>query len=167
MQKTSDTTAVVSAGRRAFSLVETVIGMTVFSIAATGILALLIQSYRTTMHARCVDQARAALRTVASEFLQGDDSDAPLFAPTAAPTGSGLRIDGIEGDNNGLRLTIGNNTPAVVLREVVQVAGTTGQPVAGVTDDLAGRVMQGTFLIRYTYDGRLQEERLTLLRALP
>jgi hypothetical protein len=47
------------------------------------------------------------------------------------------------------------------------VAGTTGQPVAGVTDDLAGRVMQGTFLIRYTYDGRLQEERLTLLRALP
>ncbi len=141
--------------------------MTIFAIAAAGLLALFLQSYHITTEARCVDQARAALRSVGGEFMLGDDAGADLFAPTSSPTGAGLTLEGRTGDRQGLRITLGNGLPAVLTREVVQVGGATGEPLSGVSDDLAGRVVQATFSLRYTYQGRPQEERLTLLRALP
>lgn len=174
--------------QRGVTLVEVMIAVVVFAVAASGISLLLLRSYQLTSAARYLDEARAVLVSYTDQFerLQVSDnvdiSGVPmtitrhLFLPTANETGGGLRpIDLLSNEkSNNLPQTTGSSLAIVLggtqnpinafvsrIVEPVDPTGATGPNVRYP----AGSMLMGTFIIKYRLGTRDYRQSFSILRT--
>jgi prepilin-type N-terminal cleavage/methylation domain-containing protein len=169
-----------------FTLVEAMMSMVIFSLCSLGFFQALVKGYQLTALARTHDNARAALRGYVDQFQRlsirkptagNPDPGEPLalFTVTGSPTGNGLRgwgqiCDALynEAQPSTVYLQIGpegSSINALITREVSFINPTTG--VVSGTDGLlaAGYLLQATFTITYTAQGRTYTKSITTMRA--
>ncbi len=169
-----------------FSLLEAMMSMVIFSMCSLGFFQALIKGYQLTALARVHDNARAALRGYVDQFQRlsirvptagNPDPGEPLalFTVTGSPTGNGLRgwgqiSDALynEAQPSTVYIQIGpQDTPinAQITRQVSFLNPATGETSG--TDGLlaAGYLLQATFTITYTTQGRTYSKSITTMRA--
>jgi hypothetical protein len=156
--------------RRGLTLVEVMVGFTLAGIAFAGIFALLLQTYRVTLHTRYLDEARSVLRSMAEQIMH-PNADTALLVATTTPTGAGLTWGSSTGAAAGLPVTIGagGNLPitALVTREVSELDETSAAPDSVTTAGAAGRLIQCRLTLNFTQGNRTTPMSLTLIRSVP
>ena len=169
--------------RRGFTLVEVMIATMVFTMGILGVYAMMIKSYELVTLSRHRDNGRALLLSFADQFLRLQTTDLiagvvvtrPLFVTNTVPDAGGLNWTDTSGhvgtvDVQGLHVLLGESTssqvPATVTRLVSNLDATTGAAVSGVTATAAGWMLQGTFTITYSINGRAQSQSITVARSV-
>lgn len=171
---------------RGFTLVEAMVASTLFVMVTLGVYSMLIKSYQLTSLTRCRDDARGVLRTYADQFqrlatteLVGSTTyNRWLFNPTNGASGRGLKWGELSDDSTytsaedvaSIAITLGasgNATPATLTRDVRYVNPTTGATTTTQSIQAAGFMLQGTFTINFTRNGKNYSQSLTVLRLAP
>jgi hypothetical protein len=175
-----------SGARRAFTLVEAMVATTVFTMVTLGVYSMLIKSYQLAALTRCRDDARGVLRTFADQFERLQTTELVgsttynrwLFNPTGGPSGRGIRWGSLSDDNTStaapdvvsLAITLGgagHPTPATLTRDVRYVDASTGATSSTQAIQAAGFMLQGTFTINFSRNGKSYSQSLTVLRVAP
>jgi prepilin-type N-terminal cleavage/methylation domain-containing protein len=168
--------------QRAFTLVEVMMATVIFTMGILGVYAMMIKSYELVTLARHRDNARAFLLSFSDQFLRLQTTDLiggiPVLRPLFATDGTGG--DGLTWTNpagvqfNGstlpsLGIMLGeagsSQIPATVSRTVTYV-DSAGIPTGTHTASAAGWILQGTFTITYSVNGRPQTQSLTVARSV-
>ena len=170
--------------QRGFTLAETMIATTVFTMGILGVYAMMLKSYELVTLSRHRDNGRAILLSFADQFLRLQTTDLisgvvvtrTLFdTSVSTPTGTGMSWTDsnnttTNGTGAGLNVMLGeagsSRIPAVVKRTVTNLDSTTGAAVGGATATAAGWMLQGTFTITYRINGRPQSQSLTVARSV-
>jgi hypothetical protein len=156
--------------RRGLTLVEVMVGFTLAAIAFACIFALLLQTYRVTLHTRYLDESRSVLRSMAEQVMH-PNANTLLLQATTTPTGTGLSWGAVNGAATGLPVTIGGagNLPitALVTREVSELDEASAATNSVTTTGAAGRLIQCRLTINFTRGTRLTQTSLTLIRSVP
>ncbi len=164
--------------RRALTLIEVLVSLSLFTVAMAGIISLLFQSYETALRTRLIDEGRSVMRTIADQFMRTQAEDAVTktlktqFTPTTetGPTGTGLVFNGVAGNSRFLSVTLGETAgvPVVarITREVVNL-DSSGNPTASAIESAAGYLVQARFNLRVTAGNRLLEDEVVLVRLIP
>lgn len=172
--------------RRAFTLVEAMMGATVFVMVTLGVYAILIKSYQLAALTRCRDDARAILRTYADQFERLQTTELVgtstynrwLFNPTNGASGRGLKWGELSDANTStaaeevgsITVTLGSAnhpTTATVTRDVRYVAPLTGETTVTQSIQAAGFLLQGVFSITFSINDRTYTQSLTVMRLAP
>jgi type II secretory pathway pseudopilin PulG len=158
-------------GKRAFTLVETMVATVLLSMIILSILAVLIGSYRVAAKARYNDHARYVVKSIADQFLTQQMTDSTtgatftLFVPngTSGPDGTGMswtNYDGSLGFNTaqGMHVLLGGDTGAPIDAYVTRTVwwlfasgGSMGTPTMTPQNGSAGYLIRGDFTITYTW----------------
>ena len=154
---------------RAFTLLEVMIGFSIFTIGMVGMFAVLMQSYRLATRARYIDESRVVLRTIYDQIMS-PAADPALLTTTSKPTGVGLTWNGSAGTAKGLNVTLGLASAmplvALVTREVTGL-DSTGQPTADPVNGPAGHRIQCSIAIQFVCSSQPWENAITLVRSVP
>ncbi len=172
--------------RRGFTLVEAMVATTVFTMVTLGVYSMLIRSYQLAALTRCRDDARGVLRTYADQFERLQTTELVgsttynrwLFNPTNGASGRGLKWGVLSDDNTStaaedvasLAITLGGTghpTDATITRDVRYVNASSGATTTTQSIQAAGFMLQGTFTINFTRNGKSYSQSLTVLRVAP
>jgi len=175
--------ASVKRRRAGMTLLEVMVATFVLFIIAAGILDVLMSAYRLTLVTRHSDNARAILVAFGDQFTRSNAVDLTnpsqllsnsMWQPTGTTTnqygtGAGLTWEGINGDANGLKVTLGatdsSAISATIFRKVsyVQTAYpfTTGN---GASTASASDMLSATFTIVFNVNGEQKTETLSVAR---
>jgi hypothetical protein len=166
--------------QRGYSLFETMIAATLFTLISLGVYAALIQSYKMAKLSRCHDESRAILRSYVDQFQRLQVTDPAtgatrwLFTPTDGATGQGLvGVDQLndQPNNDGaaaaafLPISLGASNasvPARVTRDVSYVNPSTGALILSGSSYM----LQAIFSIEFEISGRTYSQKMTVLRGV-
>lgn len=169
------------------TLVEVMVGTTIFIMCALGVYAALIKSYQLSALSRCREEARAVLRTFADQFerLQTSVEDTAtkeaytrwLFF-VEGTTGRGLVWPGISDTDTRtslpnveyLEVQLGTKDAPVIGRvtRTIEHLNTANGTVAAYRQiEAAGYMLQGTFSITYKINNNTYTESLSVARSVP
>ncbi len=123
-----------------FTLVELMVATTIFTLAALGATAGIIQATKLTAKGRYRDRALTVLQTLTDQFQNAKYKKAderttkPLFTPTTAPTGTGLAWNYRNG--NYLYVDDGGTGPTGWTEVVISDGDKSGDYALGTDDGL-------------------------------
>ncbi len=186
LQSPASRTARRMSSRRGFTIVETMVAATIFTMLTIGVYTMLMKSYQLIALTRVRDDARAVLRSFADQFarlsttqeIDGVVRQRWLFLPSGGPTGRGLVWGALSDQNTSINaenvpslpIPLGGESHrvnATLTRDVRYVNATSGANVTSRTIEAAGYLLSGTFTINYTMNGKDYTQSLTVLRAAP
>jgi len=157
-------------------MLEAMLSSVILLFLVIAVFSGLMYSYRLSAHTRYRDHARFVLKSIGDEFLvqkaeETDGSLKPLFTPTVAATGQGLAWQGSSGTTDGLAVTLGTSTGAlitnaVVTRDVTYLSNS-GTAASSPPASTAGLLLRGNFRISYSYNGKALEQTVSLVRRVP
>ena len=154
---------------RAFTLLEVMIGFSIFAVGMIGMFAVLMQSYRLAARARYIDESRVVLRTIYDQMMS-PAADPEMLKITPKPTGKGLTWNDSKGSDEGLNVTLGqaNAMPlvALVTREVTNL-DSNGQPTTAEVNGPAGHLIQCKIAIQLVGSSQPLKNAITLVRSVP
>ena len=173
---------------------EVMIAAAVFTMGILGVYGMMIKSYEMVTLARHRDNARAILLSFSDQFLRLATTDKiglnnvtrPLFkcADFAGKPGDGLVWTDSQGTTwgtkttpyddaaNGPYLHLGDplHDTAMVMGHItrqISYVDSAGNPTLLHTLGAAGWLLQGTFTIEYSINGRSQTQSITVTRRVP
>jgi len=171
--------------RRAFTLVEVMIATFVFTMGILGVYAMMLKSYELVTLARHRDNARAFLLSFSDEFLRLQTTDQVSGSTITrrlfcTPQMGGTGGDGLHWtDTTGgtvtsdygpsLAVTLGEASSSQVSAQVTRVINyldSTGTVSTANVATAAGWMLQGTFTITYSVNGKPYTQSLIVARSV-
>ena len=173
-----------------FTLMEVIVAMGVFVMVTLGIYQMLFQSYELVRIVRARDAARVVLESFGNQFFRLQTTmwmDPPtdtvignveLFKVRPSnDLGSGLKWQALQGDADGLVITLGQLNSSTLLAgspiqaKVTEVVSDLNDAdgalsTTGAAYTAAGRMLQGKFTITYTLGNRVHTQTLIVARSV-